>query len=379
MKLEPSQADELRALEHLHARRTLFEPAARRVVQDALARAGLDGSHGRVLEIGSGGGQLRRWLPGPFLPVVVHTEREAAFLRKFQQSAPQAALQVASAASLPWADGSVAGVLGLCVLDVVDLESVARELHRVLQPGGCVIQFWDLAPSMTWLCERQISEGSVLLPDCFSDPLVRAELPAALQMALPPLDFLHDLMGVPSAQLQALIALLRPGPTGLIDPGALERLDGYVRRFAASGADAARALARLGEDEPEAHAYKRLLLNAWLMLQQARGGARLPLELHRISSAQALSERLTQAFTAAGMQIDVGVRRARAVVPRPPGNGDPASERLGRARFAGRWLGTTAYAAEVPPAGPDVLAAGEETTPDDLVVEAGVLVMVARR
>ena len=219
---------------------------------------------------------------------MVHTEREPAFVRKFQQAVPHATVQVASAESLPYADGSVAGVLGLCVLDVVDLEAVARELHRVLKPGGSVVQFWDMAPNMRWLCEREMRQGRVLLPDCFSDPLVRAELPAELQAALPPLDFLRDLVSVPSGQLQSLIALLRPSPTSLIDGASLERLARYVQLFdgramtvVGASAEAARALAWLCEDEREAYACKRLLLNAWLMLQQARGGDKLPLELRR--------------------------------------------------------------------------------------------------
>ena len=221
-------AEGLRALERLQNARTMFEPAARKVVQAALERAKLDGSIGPVVEIGSGGGQLRRWLPDPLLPVMVHTEPEAAFVQKFQRAVPNATVQVASAQALPFADGSVAGVLGLCVLDVVDLEAVARELYRVLQPGGSVVQFWDMAPNMQWLCERQIRDGGVLLPDCFSDPLVRAELPAELQAALPPIDFLRDLVSVPSDQLQNLIALLRPSPTDLIDAASLERLARYV-------------------------------------------------------------------------------------------------------------------------------------------------------
>ena len=221
----------LRALERLQRERTLFEPAARRVVEAALEGAGLDGRDAPVVEIGSGGGQLRRWLPERLLPAMVHTEPEPAFVERFQQAVPQAAVQVAAAEALPFADGTVAGVLGLCVLDVVDLEAVARELHRVLKPGGCVVQLWDMAPSMRWLCEREMSDGRVLLPDCFSDPLVRAELPAALQAALPPLDFLQDLVSVPSAQLRSLIALLRPSPTDLIDGAALERLARYVSVF----------------------------------------------------------------------------------------------------------------------------------------------------
>jgi hypothetical protein len=373
-------AESLRALERLQNERTLFEPAARRVVRAALERAAVDGSP--VIEIGSGGGQLRRWLPDSLIPVVVHTEREPAFARKLQQAVPRATVQVASAESLPYVDGSVAGVLGLCVLDVVDLEAVARELHRVLKPGGSVVQFWDMAPTVSWVCEREMRGGRVLLPDCFSDPLVRAELPDELQTALPPLDFLRDLVSVPSGQLQSLIALLRPSPTNLIDGPSLERLARYAQLFdepgddgqSAASAEAARALRWLCEDERQAHACKRLLLNAWMILRQAQGGAKLPLELRELSSAQELSERLAEVFTATGMEVECDVRRARAVVPRPV-----LDERLSRARFVGRWLGTTAFAAAVPPADPDVLAADAAAAEDELVVEAGMLVLVARR
>jgi hypothetical protein len=79
------EAEELRALERLEDERTLFEPAATRVVQAVLERAKLDGRESPVVEIGSGGGQLRRWLPAPLLPAMVHTEREPAFVRRFRQ------------------------------------------------------------------------------------------------------------------------------------------------------------------------------------------------------------------------------------------------------------------------------------------------------
>jgi SAM-dependent methyltransferase len=382
-----AHAESLRALERLQDERTLFEPAARRVVHAALDRAKLDGHDAPVVEIGSGGGQLRRWLPEPLLPVMVHTESEPAFVRKFQQAVPQATVQVARAESLPYADGSVAGVLGLCLLDIVDLEAVARELHRVLKPGGSAVHFWDMAPNMRWLCEREMRHRRVLLPNCFSDPLVRQELPVDIQTALPPLDFLQDLISVPAGQLRNLIELLRPSPTRLIDGTSLERLGRYVLLFdqpdrpqasAAASAEAARALARLCEDEDEAYVCKRLLLNTWMMLKQARGGDKLPLELRQISSAQALSERLTEVFRATGMEVECDLRRARALVPRPPAQ-NALDEPVGRSRFVGRWVGTTAYAAEVPPAGPDVLAADEVAAQDQLVVEAGLLVLVAKR
>ena len=102
MEQRRAQAESLRALERLQNERTLFEPAAKRVVHAALERAKLDGSDGPVIEIGSGGGQLRRWLPDALLPVMVHTEREPAFARRFQASVPEATVQVASAESLPY-------------------------------------------------------------------------------------------------------------------------------------------------------------------------------------------------------------------------------------------------------------------------------------
>jgi hypothetical protein len=198
---------------------------------------------------------------------------------------------------------------------------------------------------------------------------------------------LRDLVSVPSAQLQNLIALLRPSPTDLIDGASLERLARYAQGFdqpsdgdwSAASAEAARALRWLGEDEGEAYAYNRLLLNAWLMLKQARGGSKLPLELREISSAEALSARLAEVFTARGMEVACDVRRARALVPRPPPQSGPLDERLSQARFVGRWLGTTAYAAAAPPPDLAVLAADEAPAPDQLVVEAGVLVLVAIR
>ena len=318
-----AQAESLRALERLQNERTLFEPAARRVVQAALERAGLDGSDSPVVEIGSGGGQLRRWLPDPLLPVMVHTEREPAFVRKFQQAVPHATVQVASAESLPYADGSVAGVLGLCVLDVVDLEAVARELHRVLKPGGSVVQFWDMAPNMRWLCEREIRRRARAVARLFfgSAGAGRAASGAPGGIAAARLLARSGQRAVrPAAEPHRPAAPEphRPDRRGIAGtPGSLCAAVRRADRPAAS-AEAARALAWLCEDEREAYACKRLLLNAWLMLQQARGGDKLPLELRRISSAQALSERLTEVFTATGMEVECDVRRARALVPRPP-------------------------------------------------------------
>jgi hypothetical protein len=116
-----------------------------------------------------------------------------------------------------------------------------------------------------------------------------------------------------------------------------------------------------------------------MLLRQARGGDKLPFELREVSSAQALAERLAEVFTATGMTVECAVRRARARVPRPSAPGGREGERLRQSRFVGRWLGTTAFAAAVPPAGPDVRAADEIAAPGELVVEAGLLVLVAKR
>ncbi len=118
-----------------------------------------------------GDGQLRERLPAAMLPRVIHTEPDASVSRAYRRQHPDATVLQAGAEQLPFESASVAAVLGLCVLDVVsDGRAVARELARVLRPGGRVIHWLDMTTVLAGVVDSLWSIGQVPLPNFFSEP-----------------------------------------------------------------------------------------------------------------------------------------------------------------------------------------------------------------
>jgi SAM-dependent methyltransferase len=73
----------------------------------------------------------------------------------------------ADAERLPFADGSFARVWGNAILHHLDLPSAARELHRVLQPGGVAV-FCEPGgenPLLNWARRRLPYRGKERTPD----------------------------------------------------------------------------------------------------------------------------------------------------------------------------------------------------------------------
>ncbi len=178
----------------------------------------------------------------------------------------------------------------------------------MLKRGGSVVQFWDMAPNMRWLCERQIRRRRRAVAQL----LFRSARPCRTARAATGGTAAARFPAGPGQR--ALRPAADPDRSPAPQPHRADRrglagTPGPLHPDLCDATEAARALAWLGDDEREAYAYKRLLLNAWLMLQQARGGSKLPLELRPISSAAALAERLTDVFTATGMEVECDVRR----------------------------------------------------------------------
>lgn len=101
-------------------------------------------ARGRVLEIGAGTGM--NLLHYRHAELVIATEPNPAYLRQLCRRAPQAAVPVrvveAPAERLPVGDASVdtlVSTLTMCSVD--DPAQVARELNRVLRPGGQLLLF----------------------------------------------------------------------------------------------------------------------------------------------------------------------------------------------------------------------------------------------
>jgi SAM-dependent methyltransferase len=73
----------------------------------------------------------------------------------------------ADAERLPFADGSFARVWGNAILHHLDLAIAARELHRVLQPGGFAVfcEPWGENPLLNWARQRLPYPGKERTPD----------------------------------------------------------------------------------------------------------------------------------------------------------------------------------------------------------------------
>ncbi len=123
------------------------------------------------MEIGTGDGQLWERLPREVLPRFVHTEPQAASSKSFRKAHPEVRVLQAPAEKLPFEAGSLASVVGLCVMDVVpDGAAVARELGRVLRSGGRFIHWLDMSTVLTPVVATLSGTEVVAFPNVFSDP-----------------------------------------------------------------------------------------------------------------------------------------------------------------------------------------------------------------
>lgn len=87
---------------------------------------------------------------------------------------------------LPFADGSFSRVWGNAILHHLDLRQAARELYRVLQPGGFAVfcEPWGENPLLAWARRRLPYRGKERTPD--EQPLRRRHL-RVLQEVFPSL------------------------------------------------------------------------------------------------------------------------------------------------------------------------------------------------
>jgi SAM-dependent methyltransferase len=190
-KRAAQDAELLNALDLLEERRAPYGELLQGIVIDTLEQFP-PAPGGPIVEIGAGAGQLGEWLPPVLSARTVHTDPSERALRKLIQRAPNAKTNVASAERLPFDDGSVALVLGLCVFDAVGDEAAAvREIARVLCRGGRFVHFLDMATLLEGPFLQLAKTGFVPLPNVFGDP---AEHEWPLDILLVPRDWLDGLL-----------------------------------------------------------------------------------------------------------------------------------------------------------------------------------------
>jgi ubiquinone/menaquinone biosynthesis C-methylase UbiE len=160
----------VKKLREVQRHRQPYAELGRRLLADLLSRFVPEGDDS-VVEIGAGDGQFRDWLPEQLLPRMTHTEPLAIAAREARKRHPQARIIRAPAERLPFGASEIGCVIGSCVLDVVDDGAlVARELARVLRPGGTFIHWLDMSTRLNEAFEISSRADLVPLPNVFSDP-----------------------------------------------------------------------------------------------------------------------------------------------------------------------------------------------------------------
>ena len=100
---------------------------------------------GIVVEVGAGSGEPARWVRAAGAALVVAVDVDAARLRSARERDPMVLPVVANGLALPFGDGVadvvICSTLFSSILDDGIAAQVAREIRRLLRPGGRVLWF----------------------------------------------------------------------------------------------------------------------------------------------------------------------------------------------------------------------------------------------
>jgi SAM-dependent methyltransferase len=367
----------LGSLSALEAARAPFASLTAAVVGAVVRRYVPEASAAPLAEIGAGDGQLRRWLPAPLHARTTHTEILDALVARLHQRHPDAHVARADAVALPFPSGSLAAVVGLCVLDdVAQPARVRDEIRRVLVPGGVVIHFLDLSTNPSAIFAELDQMGEVPLPNFFVDLALSSPGVAAQAPACGPLD---DLLAAPRDQLAFIAGALRAAGHAMAAP-----LLAYLAPFSPDVFEPSAAAAHftgLLSDPRAAAGFRRALSAIYETVRRPSYRVELPLDLRPLASHSHFERRLRDLFAAEhGFDIEVcDLLTARSRGPRAVSG----ARGVGFiARYAG-WGVTglappaVAIGSAADPGGSADRAPGD-LGPGDLVTEVGVQVLVAR-
>lgn len=339
-------------LASVRRRRQPFQQLGRRIVAQTLAQH--LPPEGAVIEIGAGDGQLRERLPAEVLQRVTHTEPQAKARAAFAARYPNVPILQAGAERLPFEDGQAAAVVAQCVLDVVpDGAAVARELARVLRPGGKLIHWLDMSTVLTPIVATLAGTDLVPFPNVFGEPVASA--------------WPEDLFLVARGQLELIAGVLGEHSHELARP-----LAQYLAHFSASPMRVEAAVAELIQLQEASEVRSALKL----AFRSAHSLA--PPEIRRqlasfqgrpVSSARHFEQRLRSWFgESSGFRVEQSsVERAWETTPKGERSFSYMSCCIGNQRLL--------------PYVPKVLLCAEAALDkqDDTLIELGVYVFVASR
>lgn len=321
-KLKQQQHQKLQALSTLGAQRQGAHELSAALVAATFERFMPKGQN-PWLEIGSGDGQLHRWLPHTLRERVVLSESSTAFVQGLRRRFGEAQVRQLDVHHLKADVAEFSAVMALCVLDVLTLSRAVAELARVLEPGGLVLHWLDMATSVEPIMASAAAEGLVVLPK-FVDLGGNSAISGASRSSLGVGGMasikgfpLLDLVVSPRAQLLPLCDLLRR--TGHPQASALDAL---LRESDPGNFDprrAATAFVQLTLDIRAQFELCKTLFALYVASAQAGSAAKLPFEARPVSSLEHFRARVRQSFADSGsfeLLFD-DVVRARHAEPRP--------------------------------------------------------------
>jgi ubiquinone/menaquinone biosynthesis C-methylase UbiE len=148
-------------------RRTLFRDVTRAIVEKVFGDNISPGS--KILELGSGVGELSNLVPQEYKNNFVHLEKTEQYAKMQKSRRPESKTIVGEIERLPIEDASVDTVVSLSAFDTLpDLEQALSETERVLEEGGTFIHILDMQPNMHILM-RELPEGKIPFPNVDND------------------------------------------------------------------------------------------------------------------------------------------------------------------------------------------------------------------
>ena len=146
------------SLKQMDPFREPFRPASSKVVTDVLEK--YTGSDDRILEIGSGYGELIRLAP-EYRERIQQTDQNPMIVDENRRTT-NSNIILADVYELPFSTGSYPIIVGYSVFDTLNnVDDALKEMHRVLKHNGKVVHFLDIGACQNIYFEKCLVEGSV--------------------------------------------------------------------------------------------------------------------------------------------------------------------------------------------------------------------------
>ncbi len=143
--------------------RGIVRDASRQVVQDVFRE--YIPNEGKILELGSGVGELLGLIPTEYASRLISTEQSLESLKVLKSQHPESTVFSGDILSLPVASGSVDTIASFSVFDtILDLDTALKETSRVLNKDGEFIHFLDIQSHRDTLIDR-LPPGLVPFPN----------------------------------------------------------------------------------------------------------------------------------------------------------------------------------------------------------------------